>query len=234
MSAMGREAFLSVKREERIDTNPRTNHYVDCVAHALLAANGAKPEQWEVVVFDSKEANAFALPGRKIGVYTPMLELANTQDQLAAVLGHEIAHVTQRHSNERVSQTFVAEGGLAAASAAIGSGGETRDLAIAALGVGAQLGVLMPFGRTQEREADVVGLEYMAQAGFDPRGAVQLWKNMEAAEGGSPPEFLSTHPSHEHRIADLEKRMPAALQVYQAARSRGEAPRCTVESVSRR
>ncbi len=234
MSQMGRQAFHNVKKEEPIDTTPRTNHYVSCVAHALLAANGAKPEQWEVVVFDSKEANAFALPGRKIGVYTAMLEVANTQDQLAAVLGHEIAHVTQRHSNERVSQEFVAEGGLAAASAALGGSGETHDLAMAALGLGAQIGVLMPFSRTQESEADAVGLEYMAHAGFDPRGAVQLWKNMEAAGGASPPAFLSTHPSHGSRIADLEKRMPSALQAYQTARSRGEAPRCTVESISRR
>src|SRR5262245_1165973 len=227
MSQMGRQAFQSMKKEEPIDTTPRANHYVSCVAHSLLTANGAKPEEWEVVVFESKQANAFALPGRKIGVYTGMFDIARTQDQLAAVLGHEIAHVTQRHGNERVSQQFVAEGGLAAASVALGGKGETHDLAMAALGVGAQFGVLMPFSRTQESEADAVGLQYMSHAGFDPRGAVQLWKNMEAAGGESPPEFLSTHPSHESRIADLEKRMPSALEAYQEARSRGDAPRCT-------
>jgi len=231
---MGEQAFLSIKKEEPIDREPRTNQYVDCVAHALLTANNAKTQLWEVVVFDSKEANAFALPGRKLGVFTGMLDVAKTQDQLAAVLGHEIAHVTQRHSNERVSQTLVAEGGLTAASMALGGGGETHDIAMAALGVGAQFGVLMPFGRTQESEADVVGLEYMARAGFDPRGAIQLWQNMEAAGGDSPPEFMSTHPSHESRIDDLQKKMPKALGMYEEARARGQAPRCTLDRFSSR
>ncbi|HVJ18966.1 MAG TPA: M48 family metallopeptidase [Polyangiaceae bacterium] len=232
LSAMGQQAFTAMKKEEPIDTAPRTNNYVTCVAHALLDANNAKTAQWEIVVFESKEANAFALPGRKIGVYTGMLGVAKTQDQLAAVLGHEIAHVTQHHSNERVSQTLLAEGGMTAASAALGSEGTTHDVAMAALGIGAQFGVLMPFGRTQESEADVVGLEYMARAGFDPRGAVQLWQNMAAAEGGSPPEFLSTHPSSESRIHDLEKRMPSAWKLYEAARSRGDAPRCVLDRFS--
>jgi predicted Zn-dependent protease len=233
LSSMGEQAFTSMKKEEPIDTAPTTNQYVSCVARALLTANRAKGD-WEVVVFRSKEANAFALPGRKIGVYTGMFDVARTQDQLAAVLGHEIAHVTQRHSNERVSQELVAEGGMVAASAALGSKGTTHDVAMAALGVGAQLGVLMPFSRTQESEADLVGLEYMARAGFDPRGAVALWQNMEAAEGGSPPTFLSTHPSHESRIRDLEKRMPSAWKLYEAARSRGDSPRCTLDRFSSR
>jgi predicted Zn-dependent protease len=234
LSAMGREAFLSMKQEEPVDTEPRTNQYVGCVARTLLGAIDAEPAKWEVVVFDSEEANAFALPGRKIGVFTGILEVARTQDQLAAVLAHEVAHVTQRHSNERVSQAFVAEGGLAAASVALGGEGETHDLAMAALGIGAQVGVLMPFARTQESEADSVGLEYMARAGFDPRAAVALWQNMEAAGGGSPPEFLSTHPSHETRIGDLQERMPSAWELFQVARSRGEAPRCTIQSLSSR
>ena len=99
---------------------------------------------------------------------------------------------------------------------------------MAALGVGAQYGVLMPFSRTQESEADVVGLDYMARAGFDPRAAVELWKNMEAAGGGSRPEFLSTHPSHESRIHDLEKHLPEAMQTYENARASGQTPRCSL------
>jgi predicted Zn-dependent protease len=229
LNTMGTQAFQDMKKEEPVEREGRTNDYVSCVAHTLLAANGAKPAEWEIVVFDSEEANAFALPGRKIGVYTGMLGVAKTPDQLAAVLGHEIAHVTQKHGNERVSQQLVAEGGMQAASLALGGKGETHDVAMAALGVGAQYGVLMPFSRTQESEADVVGLDYMARAGFDPRAAVQLWKNMEAASGDSPPEFLSTHPSHGSRIHDLEQHLPQALKTYESARANGQPPRCSLE-----
>ncbi len=227
---MGKQAFQDMKKEETVDKEGRTNDYVSCVAHAVLAANGAKPAEWEIVVFDSKEANAFALPGRKIGVYTGMLKVAQTPDQLAAVLGHEVAHVTQKHGNERVSQQLVAEGGMQVASVALGGKGETHDVAMAALGVGAQYGVLMPFSRTQESEADVVGLDYMARAGFDPRAAVELWTNMAAAGGGTPPEFLSTHPSHDSRIHDLEKHMPEALKTYESARADGHTPNCSLQA----
>ena len=228
LNKMGTQAFQDMKKEEPVDKGGRTNAYVSCVARTLLAANGADPAQWEIVVFDSEEANAFALPGRKIGVFTGMLAVAKTPDQLAAVLGHEVAHVTQHHSNERVSQQLVAEGGMQAASLALGGKGDTHDVAMAALGVGAQYGVLMPFSRTQESEADVVGLDYMARAGFDPRAAVELWKNMEAAGGGSPPEFLSTHPSHESHIHDLEKHLPEAMQTYENALASGQTPRCSL------
>lgn len=223
---MGEQAFMSLKSEQPVAKEPKTNEYVQCVVGAVLAGINSPAKDWEVVVFDSEDVNAFALPGGKIGVYTGLLKVAKDQNQLAAVLGHEIAHVTQQHSNERVSQAFIAEGGLTAASLALGGGGPKHDLAMAALGLGAQYGVLMPYGRAQESEADVVGLEYMASAGFDPRGAIELWKNMAEAAGGGPPEFLSTHPSHETRISDLEKRMSSALPLYQAARSRGGAPSC--------
>ena len=115
---------------------------------------------------------------------------------------------------------------IVAASAALGSDGPKHDLAMAALGVGAQVGVLLPFGRTQESEADWVGLEYMARAGFDPQGAIALWENMAAAEGDSIPEFLSSHPSHETRMHALQQRLPSAVALSQAAHARGEAPRC--------
>lgn len=224
--SMGEKAFLDVKGEARASTEATTNQYVQCVARAVLNGVGIPAQDWEVVVFEDDSVNAFALPGGKIGVYTGLLEVAKTPDELAAVLGHEIAHVTQQHGNERVSQAFVAEGGLVAASAALGSDGPKHDLAMAALGVGAQVGVLLPFGRTQESEADWVGLEYMARAGFDPQGAIALWENMAAAEGDSIPEFLSSHPSHETRMHALQQRLPSAVALSQAAHARGEAPRC--------
>lgn len=223
---MGEKAFLDLKSKEPARGEAGTNAYVDCVARAVLRGAGADPSKWEVVVFDSDEVNAFALPGRKIGVYTGLLAVAKAPEQLAAVLGHEVAHVTQRHGNERVSQAFVAEGGLAAASVALGGEGPKHDLALAALGIGAQVGALMPFGRTQESEADVIGLDYMARAGFDPRGAVELWKNMSGASGDAMPEFLSTHPSHDTRIENLEGRMLPALGTYRDVRANGVVPRC--------
>jgi predicted Zn-dependent protease len=184
---MGEQAFQQMKSEQPVETDRETSEYVRCVAGAVVNRVEAGPGDWEVVVFRDESANAFALPGGKIGVHTGLLELARTQDQLAAVIGHEIAHVTQEHGNERLSQAFVAEGGLAAASVALRGDGASRDLALAAFGLGAQFGVLMPFGRAQESEADIVGLEYMARAGFDPRAAIELWQNMEAAGGAAPP-----------------------------------------------
>jgi len=230
LRAMGEKAFVEEKAKSPASTEPVTNAYVECVVRAVLAGLGGKASDWEVVVFQDDSANAFALPGGKVGVYTGILKVAKDQNQLAAVIGHEVAHVTQQHGNERVSQAFVAEGGLAVASAALGTQGEKHDLAMAALGLGAQYGVLLPFGRTQESEADIVGLDYMARAGFDPEGAVELWKNMQAAEKGSPPEFLSTHPAHDTRIHDLQKRMPSALALYQEAKAKGGIPHCTTSS----
>ncbi|HWO10797.1 MAG TPA: M48 family metallopeptidase [Polyangiaceae bacterium] len=224
---MGEQAFVNVKKESPAAQEPVTNAYVQCVVGALLQVIGAKASDWEVVVFEDDSANAFALPGGKVGVYTGILKVAKNQDQLAAVVGHEIAHVTQRHGNERVSQAFVAENGLAAASAALGGSGKEHDLAMSALGVGAQYGALMPFGRTQESEADAIGLDYMARAGFDPQGAVALWQNMSEATGEGPPEFLSTHPSHQTRISDIQKRLPSAVAESESARAKGDAPHCT-------
>jgi predicted Zn-dependent protease len=179
-----------------------------------------------VVVFNDKAANAFALPGGKIGVYTGLLQVAQTQDQLAAVIGHEVAHVTAQHANERVSTAFAAEAGLNVVDAIYGGTSSGRN-AMALLGLGTQVGVLMPFGRAQESEADLLGLDLMARVGFDPREAVTLWQNMARSGGGAPPEFLSTHPSHATRIEDLQKRMPEALKLYDAARVAGRKPKCS-------
>jgi predicted Zn-dependent protease len=229
LQAMGAQAFQDLKREKPIENDTATVQYVRCVARALAKQVDDEPDRWEVVVFEDETANAFALPGRHIGVYTGLLKVAKTPDQLAAVLGHEIAHVTQQHSNERVSQTFLAQGGLAAASVALKDGGsESRGLAMAALGLGVQYGVLMPFSRTQESEADVVGMDYMAKAGFDPKAAIELWRNMAAASKGkdAPPEFLSTHPSEASRIERLSKHLDGAREIYDEARESGEAPSC--------
>lgn len=224
LTQMGFQAFEQIKKKTPVENDPAINQYVQCVVRELTRDldSGA----WEVVVFREDQANAFALPGGKIGVYTGLLKVARNQHQLAAVIGHEIGHVLARHSNERVSQQFAVKQGLGLIQAIAMPQSPTGQLLMGALGLGAQYGVLMPFSRIQESEADVIGLELMAKAGFDPRESIQLWMNMSQAGGARPPEWLSTHPSHESRIEELESRQAQALQLYEQARAAGRNPNC--------
>jgi predicted Zn-dependent protease len=233
MTELGVQAFDQLKSEQRVSRDPQAARYVQCVADSIVEAiprDLESPKAWEVVVFDDASANAFALPGGKIGVHTGMIELAGSPAQLAAVIGHEVSHVLAEHGNERVSQSLAAEGGLqliAALSQSSDPGQQKkRQLILGLIGVGAQVGVLLPFSRTQETEADKLGLDLMARAGFDPRDAVALWQGMEKASKGAPPEFLSTHPSHGTRIENLTARMPEASSLYRQARARGRRPDC--------
>ena len=223
MDQMGSQAFTNIKEETPINKQTATNSYVQCVANAITREVGGT---WEVVVFKDDAANAFALPGGKIGVYTGLLKIAENQHQLATVIGHEVAHVQARHANERVSQSFAVEQGLNLLSAIASPQSGTGQSLMGMLGVGAQYGILMPYSRIQESEADMLGLDLMARAGFDPRESVQLWKNMARSGGGQPPEFLSTHPSHSTRIGDLIARLPLALQLMNQAQQRGRRPDC--------
>ncbi len=204
MNSLGEQSFEEMKQQLKVSTDPKINAYVQCVTNTILPYVTEQKgfSEWEVVVFESDQVNAFALPGGKIGVYTGLLNVAKNQDQLATVIGHEIAHVLADHSNERVSQAQLSNVGLQITSIALG-GSEYQQTAMAALGLGVQYGILLPYGRTQESEADIIGLELMAKAGFDPYQSVELWKNMARASQGSPPELLSTHPSHDSRISDL-------------------------------
>lgn len=205
ISQMGVQSFEEIKKQEKISTNSRTNKYVSCVANAITKYVPPQPgfKTWEVVVFDSKQVNAFALPGGKIGVYTGLLEVASNSDQLATVIGHEIAHVLANHSNEQVSRNQMASVGVGISSIAL-SGTAYQGAAMEAIGMGVQYGILLPFGRAQESEADLLGLELMSKAGFDPNQSIKLWQNMSKASNGQPPELLSTHPSNSTRIHDLE------------------------------
>lgn len=208
MSHLGAQSFEQMKQQLEISTNAKTNAYVQCVTDSITRHVPPQPgfSEWEVVVFESDQVNAFALPGGKIGVYTGLLDVAVNQDQLATVIGHEIAHVLADHSNERLSQSQIANAGLQLTNIALGSSEYARyqGVTMAALGLGVQYGVLMPYGRTQESEADVLGLELMAKSGFTPQQSISLWQNMAKASGGAqPPELLSTHPSHATRIEDL-------------------------------
>ncbi|MDD5273981.1 MAG: M48 family metallopeptidase [Methylovulum sp.] len=219
---MGLQTFSALKTKKPISGNPQANRFAHCIANAITQQTGGN---WEVVVFQDESLNAFALPGNKIGVYTGLIKLVGgNQNQLAAVIGHEIGHVLAKHSNERASQQMVMQQGMnIIGQTTLGQNPMTLGL----LGLGAQYGVLMPFSRTQESEADVIGQELMAKAGFDPRQSVILWQKMgQASQGKEPAEFMSTHPAHATRIQDLEQHMPQAMSLFQQAQASGRQPHC--------
>ncbi|WP_423822606.1 M48 family metallopeptidase [Salinisphaera sp. SPP-AMP-43] len=220
MSAMGDQSYAQLKDKTEVDKNTAANRFVECVANAITSVQGvqqAADGPWQVTVFKSDQVNAFALPGGNIGVYSGLLPVTENGAQLAAVIGHEVGHVLAGHPNERMSEQYATQGGLSVLSAFLGGAGGAGSQAImSALGVGAQVGILLPFSRAQESEADVIGLELMARAGFDPRESVQLWQNMsKASDGEQPNEFLSTHPSNDNRIQALSSHMDHAMQLYQ-------------------
>lgn len=223
MAQMGAQAFQEYKSTKPVENNRTTNRYVDCVADALLRVIPDQSFNWEVVVFENEEPNAFALPGGKIGVHTGLLNVATNQHQLAAVIGHEIGHVLANHSNARASTQALTQTGLSLVGSMSGAATTQQQLLLGALGLGAQVGILLPYNRGQESESDELGLYYMAEAGFDPRQSVDLWRNMKQAAGGSPPEFLSTHPNPDNRISTLQSLMPKAMETYRATSRR---PQC--------
>ena len=216
MAQMGATAFSQMKTKSPPNKDPGVNAYVQCVSKALLKAAGQNPSQWEVRVFNDKSANAFALPGKKIGVHTGMIALAQTPSQLAAVIGHEIGHVEANHGSERVSMGMTAQMAQQLTSQLL-EGSNLQGPTLAAIGLGAQFGVLLPYSRTHESEADYIGLQTMAKAGFDPQEAVTLWQLMaQKNQGRSAPEFLSTHPSPQTRIKQLSKHVrDGAAHLYQ-------------------
>ena len=226
MAQLGATAFQETEQKTPISKDGSATIYVTCVANAITRELPNGGGNWDVKVFDSKDVNAFALPGGKIGVYTGLLKVTQTQDQLAAVIGHEVSHVLAGHSNERVSNQYATQAGLQVASVIVG-GGVAGETAMAALGLGAQYGVLLPFSRAHETEADLLGLDLMSKAGFDPRQAVQLWQNMaQATNGQKPAEFASTHPSDETRIRQIQARLPMDVPTYEQAKASGKRPKC--------
>jgi predicted Zn-dependent protease len=176
--------------------------------------------RWEFNLVESEEVNAWCMPGGKVVVYTGILAITQNEAGLAVVMGHEIAHAIAEHGNERMSQGLLAQMGAVALSAALDEKPEqTKALWMAAYGVGAQFGALLPFSRQQESEADHLGLIFMAMAGYDPNEAVNFWQRMSAGKGGqAPPEFMSTHPSDQTRINNLKKLIPDAMTYYQGTK----------------
>jgi len=232
MASMGKAAFTDMQSKMPRSSNSAQTTYVRCVANAITSV--VTPEQkaavsvtnWQVELFEDKTANAFALPGGEIGVHTGLLQVATTPGQLAAVLGHEVGHVLDRHGNARMSQQQLAQTGMSLGAILLGADTPQKMAMMGALGVGLQYGVLMPYGRNQESDADQIGLELMAKAGFDPSEAVRLWENMGRAGGPAPPEFLSTHPSNATRISRLQSLVPQMMPLYQQAQAAGRRPAC--------
>ena len=218
---MGLQAYRAILRKSRLSRDPVANEMVTRVGTRIAAATGRTDYTWEFrVVDDNRQINAFALPGGKVAVYTGLLPVARDDAGLAAVLGHEIAHAVARHGGERVSQELLLQAGLQATMAGLSRGDPQTVRSVGSLlGAGAAVGLILPWSREQESEADHLGLIYMAKAGYDPHAALDLWRRMsEASRGrGEPPEFLSTHPSHGTRIRQIEQWLPEALQYYQAS-----------------
>ncbi|GAB3011084.1 M48 family metallopeptidase [Bowmanella dokdonensis] len=224
LSAMGSQAFDSMKSEQKVSSAPVQNQYVTCVARHIAdqVSDDVYAGQWEIVVFDDDQVNAFALPGGKIGVYTGLLKVAKNQHQLAAVLGHEVGHVIAGHSNERMSNSTLIGIGMEATSQILQAGQVgNSQMIMAGLGLASQVGIQLPFSRVHESEADLIGLQLMAKAGFNPQESVELWKNMEQASGGQrQPELLSTHPAPQSRIENLSANMSPALKDYKTAKNK--------------
>jgi predicted Zn-dependent protease len=212
---MGVESWERIRSETPASDDQAAQQTAEQVTGNLLRAAGADPDEWEVLVFEGDQANAFALPGGKIGIYEGMFQAAGNEAQLAAVIAHEIGHLQADHAQERVSSEVATQGVVQLVSAALQIGNVSYANAIAgALGAGAQYGVLLPYSRNQELEADRIGLELMAQAGYDPREALEFWQRMQQQGGGEPPAFLSTHPGAGDRIEQLQELMPAALETW--------------------
>lgn len=228
-AAMGLSAFAEIKDEEDISDDPIANARVQRVGQRIAQSVGRDlpNAEWEFVVFESDELNAFALPGGKVGVYTGILKIAETDAELAAVMGHEIAHVSSRHGAERTSQQLLVLGGALLTEVGMEAkdvSDEKRELIRTVYGLGTTVGVMLPYSRLHESEADAIGLRFAAGAGYDPRAAISFWRKMAAASKGGmkPPEFLSTHPSDETRIKNLEQLMPRYLPLYEQSRARFE------------
>ena len=227
---LGEEAYVDMLSQvEIVRTGPdaemvaRIGDRIAAAAADLYPDSAAADFDWEfTLIKDDGMVNAWALPGGKCAVYTGLLPVTGDEDSLAAVMGHEVSHAIARHGGERMSQQVALS--VALAGAAYGTKDmdtEERVAIMGALGLGAQFGVILPFSRDHELEADELGLLLAAHAGYDPRAAVGLWQRMAAASGGGPPEWLSTHPAEETRIKQLRKLMPRAMELYEAAQAAG-------------
>ncbi|PPC83046.1 MAG: peptidase M48 [Methylotenera sp.] len=220
------QTLQEAEKKKTLNANKTQLERVRKISNRLIAQVGvfrsdAKQWKWEVNVENNDELNAYCMPGGKIMVYTGLIDkLKTTDDELAAVIGHEIAHALREHGRERMSQAYVQQFGLQALGVLISSsaGATVGNASMQAANMGSQLFFALPNGREQERESDRIGLELAARAGYNPDAAVTLWQKMDAQGGAKPPEFLSTHPASANRIAELRALAPKVKPLYDAAK----------------
>jgi len=224
-TALGQDAYRHILRDSVITRDAEAERIVRKVGERIAAAANKPEYKWEfTVINDPETVNAFAVPGGKVAVYTGIFGPARDEAGLAVVLGHEVAHALARHPAERMSQEMLLQLGGVGLGVALGGNPALANQVLQVYGLGAGVGLALPFSRSQESEADHIGLILMAKAGYDPRAALDLWHRMEKKEGGksAPPEFLSTHPGYETRIHQLREFLPEALRYYQSGVSRIE------------
>lgn len=228
LDQMGEQAFTQMKAQKAQTTDARQRAYATCVVTAIvreLPAQWQQQYRWESAVFVDANPNAFALPGGKVGLHTGIFTVARNQDQLAGVVAHEIGHVVANHHNERITRQLGAEALVGVAGALAGN--NYGQLVTQGGSILAQTGFLLPGSREQESEADVVGQQLMARAGFDPRASVGLWENMIQASGGNrSPQWMSTHPDPQSRLSEMNQRATGLMPIYEQARAAGKRPNC--------
>lgn len=221
LASMAAGEFERLKQEMPISRDPDGTAMVNRVSSRIAQAIGPEmPDaEWEFVLFEDASANAFAMPGGKIAVFTGLIELVDSDAELAAVIGHEIAHVELQHANQRMTAELIRGAvGVATAVGTADMDSDDRALILAAYGVGTQVGIMLPYSRSHETQADQMGLMIAAKAGYDPRAAIGFWEKMALKGGGTMPEWLSTHPGYDTRQRTLQEAMPEALRLYEASR----------------
>lgn len=212
---MGEEAYRQILAKEKRSTNPKWNAILQRVGKRIAQQAPVSDFKWEFVLIESPEMNAFCLPGGKVAFYTGILPVLQNEASMALVMGHEVAHAVLRHGGQRMTQQMAVELGLSAVDATLLNSSKYRNQILGAMGAGATVGMILPFSRGNESEADVFGLKYSAAAGYDPAEAPKFWTRFsQAVKGGKPPEFLSTHPADAKRIQELEKLQAEAQAIY--------------------
>jgi predicted Zn-dependent protease len=217
---MGHQAFQEIKRQYKLSRDPEVNALVTQVGRRVADAAQRPDYRWEFLVFEGKEANAFCLPGGKVGIFTGILKYTRDEPGMATVISHEVAHALARHAGERLSQSMLAQAGGLGLGVALGGMGSAAGTAIMqGYSLGTQLGILLPYSRAQETEADHVGVILMAKAGYDPAQALEFWRRMMTKDkkGAKLPEFMSTHPNDATRLRELQEFLPEARKYYTPA-----------------